>query len=82
MEELLRIREFRRVLALGKLHVQHRHVKVIDISPGLVLRHHDVALGVGEWAALVQLRDGVFGGVAEAAPDAGEERDAGGLGED
>lgn len=55
--------------------MQDRHIKLVNILPGLVLGDHDVQFGVIERPALVQLGDGVLGSVAETTVDTREKSD-------
>lgn len=61
MEQLLRVGD---LLILDGLNMENGHVKFVDVFPGFISRGHDVQFLVVEGLALVQLDDGVFGGVA------------------
>lgn len=84
MKQLLRIRQSRipSLLITNSLDMENGHVEVVNIPPGFVGRGHDVHFLVVEGFALVQLDDGVFRGIAESTSGAGEEGDAGCLGEE
>lgn len=66
MKQLPRIGEFslRGKTILHRLNMKNRYVKIVDVSPLLVSSVHNVLLDVVKRASLVQLEDGVLGGIA------------------